>query len=823
MAGLSCAWKMNPVHRRGIMDRKIKKAGVMGAGVMGANIAAQLANVGIETVLLDIVPAVSNNSGNINDKKFRNSLALKGLERAKKARPASFYLPENAGLISVGNLEDDLGLLQGVDMVIEAIIEDLALKRGLFKRIEKTLEPGTIVTSNTSGISAAKMCEGFSTEFRRHFAVTHFFNPPRYMKLLEIVRGPDTLPETIDLIAETFENIIGKRIVYAKDTPNFIANRIAVFTTFNNIRVMKELGMSVDAVDELTGEILGFPKSATFRTTDIVGLDTLTHVAGNVFKNAPDDEKRDTFIPPEIIDHLIEKGFLGEKSGQGFYKKTIGRDGSKKILSLDINSLEYKERVPVKYDSLDAAGQHHDTAGRIRELYYAGDDAGVFTFKTRSDEFVYAANRLPEIADDILNIDNALKWGFNREMGPFEMWDAVGLERSVSLMEGAGYIIPRWITGMIEKGFKSFYINQNGRRYYYNLETGDYREEVLNPGIIWLPSLKERQKKIVGNNDASLVDIGDGVACLEFHSKMNVINEGIINMLNEAMDIVEKSFDGMVISNHGENFSVGADLLLIMGAVQAGEWDRLDRMIGALQNTLMRLKYLEKPVVAAPAGMALGGGCEICLASHRVRYAAETYMGLVESGVGLIPAGGGTKELLIRNTEHLFEVPAGGIYQKQIEMLPFISKAFETIALARTSTSGPETVGLGYLRNADRMTVNRDFLMNDAKKTVIAMNMEGYQPQRPQTDIRVPGRDTLAVLKLAIWTMHEQGYATDHDVTVAEKIAHVLCGGDLFADTRVSEQYLLDLEREAFLSLCGTGKTQERMKHMLMTGKPLRN
>jgi 3-hydroxyacyl-CoA dehydrogenase len=805
------------------MKKKIKKAGVIGAGVMGANIAAQLANVGIETILLDIIPPESGNGTNREERRFRNSFALKGIERAKKSSPASFYLAENAELITAGNLEDDTGLLKDADIVIEAIIEDLSLKRELFKKLEKELRPGTIVTSNTSGISVADMCDGFSISFREYFAVTHFFNPPRYMNLIEIVKGPDTLPEVIDRITENFERVIGKRIVMAKDTPNFIANRIAVFSSMNNIRVMTELNLSVEEVDELTGTILGFPKSATFRTNDIVGLDTLVHVAGNVFRNAPDDEKRDIFNPPDIVKTMMDKKLLGDKSGQGFYKKERGRGGERVILSLDFNKMEYREREKVKFDSLDAAVKHHDLSEKIRELYYAEDSAGIFTFRTRSDEFVYAANRIPEISDDILNLDNALKWGFNREMGPFEMWDAVGLERSVSLMKKKGYVIPAWISNMLEKGYKSFYIKENGRRSYYDPGSEAYLEEIPNPGIILLPSLKERQKKVAGNNDASLVDIGDGVVCLEFHSKMNTIGEGIISMINESADIVSRDFEGMVISNHADNFSVGANLLLIIGAAQTRDWDRIDLMAKMLQDTLMRLKYLDKPVVAAPSGMTLGGGCEICMASDRVRYSAETYMGLVETGVGLIPAGGGTKELLIRNTEHLFEVPPGGIYQKQIEMLPFVARAFETIALAKVSSSGPEAVSLGYLRNTDRMTVNRDFLLDDAKKTVIAMNLEGYAAPGPLVNIRVPGRDTLAMLKLAIWTLHEQGYATEYDVTVAEKIAYVMCGGDLFADTRVSEKYLLDLEREAFLSLCGNIKTQERMQHMLKTGKPLRN
>ena len=805
------------------MRKKIKKAGVIGAGVMGANIAAQLANVGIDTILLDIVPPASNNGINKDDIKFRNSLALKGVERAKKSNPSSFYLADNAELITVGNLEDNIDLLKDVDIVIEAIVEDLSLKRGLFERIEKILNPETIVTSNTSGISVADMCEGFSKSFREHFAVTHFFNPPRYMKLLEIVKGPDTLPEVVDTITEIFEHVIGKRIVFAKDTPNFIANRVAVFSSLNHIRIMTELGLTVEEVDELTGTVIGFPKSATFRTNDIVGLDTLVHVAGNVYKNAPDDEKRDVFEPPDVIRNMMEKGFLGDKSGQGFYKKERGEKGEKVILTLDFEKMQYRERKPVKYDSLDAAVKKHSLAERISELYYAEDRAGLFTFRTRSDEFIYAANRVPEIADDILNIDNALKWGFNREMGPFEIWDAIGLEKSLSRMEEAGYEIPGWVSSMLQKGFKSFYVSKNGRRFFYDQDSEAYIKEIPNPGIIWLPSLKDRQKKITGNNEASLVDIGDGVACLEFHSKMNTMGEGIISMINESADIVSRNFEGMVISNHADNFSVGVNLYLVLAAAEERDWDKIDQMVSILQDNLMRLKYLDKPVVAAPSGMALGGGCEICLAADRVRYAAETYMGLVEAGVGLIPAGGGTKELLIRNTEHLFEVPAGGIYQKQIEMLPFIAKAFETIALARTSTSGPEAVKFGYLRKTDRMTVNRDFLLSDAKKMVIAMNMEGYNAPGPMNNIRVPGRDTLAMLKLAVWAMHEQGYATDYDVTVAEKAAYVLCGGDLFADTKVSEQYLLDLERESFLSLCGNQKTQERMHHMLTTGKALRN
>jgi len=809
------------------MKKRIKKAGVIGAGVMGANIGAQLANVGIDTVLLDIVPPDAKDDYkkdvDFKSREFRDRFAREGLERAKSASPASFYIPENVELISIGNLDDDMALLQNKDIIIEAVIEDLEIKRSLFRKLDKVLKPGTIITSNTSGISASDMCKGLSENFRRNFAVTHFFNPPRYMKLLEMVPGPDTLPEVIEILSDNFEQIIGKRIVYAKDTPNFIANRIGVFSTFDNIRVMTELGLTIEEVDELTGPVIGFPKSATFRTTDIVGLDTLVHVAKNVFKGAPDDEMREIFNIPDLVRNMFEKGLTGDKSGQGFYKKDRDEEGNRVILSLDLNKMEYSKRENVLFESLEYAKKHSELSERLISLYYSDDKAGKFTFRTQSNSLIYSANRLPEITDDIVNIDNAIKWGFSRKMGPFEIWDAIGVRKSVSQMQNKGYKVPEWVLNMLEKGFEFFYKKEKGIEYYYDLTLEDYREIPQHPGIIHLPSLKQRQKTVSSNNEASLIDIDDGVACLEFHSKMNVIGEDIINMVNESIDIVDRDFDGLVISNHAENFSVGVNIGLIFGTAQAKDWEKLDRMVRIFQDIFMRLKYLDKPVIAAPAGMTLGGGCEICLAADKVRYAAETYMGLVETGVGLIPAGGGTKELLIRNTENIFEISPGGVYQKQIEMLPFIARAFETIAMAKTSNSGPEALKLGYLRESDRMTVNRDFLLRDAKNTVIAMNFERYNALKPLEEIRVPGKDIFALLKLAIWTMREQGYATEHDVTVSEKIAYVLCGGDVFADTRVTEQYLLDLEREAFLSLCGNPKTQARMQYMLMTGKPLRN
>lgn len=810
------------------MSKRITKAGVIGAGVMGATIAAQLANVGIDTVLLDMVPPELTD----NDKKknltkdsvaFRNKLGQSGLAAALKSKPASFYIPENARRITVGNTEDHLAWLGNVDWIIEVVIERLDIKREVFKRIESVLTPGTIVSSNTSGIPARDMCEGRSEIFRKHFAITHFFNPPRYMKLLELVAGPDTLPEVIARLAETGEQTLGKGIVYAKDTPNFVANRIGTYSFFCAVKAMMDFGLTIETVDKLTGPIIGYPRSASFRTTDLVGLDTLLHVAENVYNGAPDDEKREMFSPPDFILRMVEKKLLGEKTRQGFFKKTKNREGKKQILSLDHNTLEYTPQQKVDFASLETAKNLPGTAQKIRSLYYAGDPAGQFTFRTLSESFIYAANRIPEIADDIINVDNAMKWGFGRKIGPFETWDAVDLDHSVQKMVAAGYEIPAWVQEMLDRGISAFYRKEAGKAYYYDVVSKDYKEIPASPGIIVLPSLKERENTVLSNPGATLIDIDDGVACLEFHTKMNAIGHDIVNMIMDSAEIVTREFEGMVIANHADNFSAGANLALVLMTVQEEEWDDLEWQVRSLQDALMKLKYLERPVVAAPAGMALGGGCEICLAADRVRYAAETYMGLVEAGVGVIPAGGGTKEMLLRNTEHLFEVQKGGVYPKQIELMPFVARAFETIAMAKVSTSGPEAVKLGFLRPNDKMTVNRDYLIDDAKKTVLAMNLEGYRPPMPISNIRVAGENTFALIKLALWTMRESEYVTDHDVTVATKAGYVLCGGDVLPDTMVSEQYLLDLEREAFLSLCGEPKTQARMQHMLLTGKPLRN
>jgi len=713
--------------------------------------------------------------------------------------------------------------LGDVDWIIEVVVERLDIKKRVFEQVETVIKPGTIITSNTSGISAKAMCEDRSENFRKHFTITHFFNPPRYMKLLEIVPGPDTLPEVIETLTEICEKVLGKGIVYAKDTPNFVANRIGIYSMFYVIKAMMDLGLTIEAIDKLTGPVIGHPKSASFRTADLVGLDTLLHVADNVYQGAPDDEKQEMFQPPDFIKKMIENNMLGEKSGQGFYKKGKDIEGNKVILSLDYNTLEYSPQEKVRLASLEAVKNISGTAQKIKLLYSGKDAAGQFTFTTLTETLIYSANRIPEIADDIVNVDNAMKWGFAWKMGPFEAWDAIGVGKSVAKMKEAGYQIPTWVQEMLDSGKDSFYKREAGKLYFYDLSSKDYKEVSVKPGIILLPSLKDREMKVAGNKGASLIDIGDGVACLEFHAKMNALGDDIISMIMKSADIVSKDFQGLVIANHADNFSAGANLVMVLFAAQEEEWDDLEWAIKYLQDSLMKLKYLDKPVVAAPAGMALGGGCEICMASDRVRFAAESYMGLVEVGVGLIPAGGGCKEVLIRNTGHLFEVQKGGFYPKQIELMPFVARAFETIALAKVATSGPEAIKLGYLKSTDKMTVNRDYLIEDAKKTVLAMNTEGYKTPRPLDEIRVAGENTFAIIKLGLWTMHESGYITEHDVTVSTKVGYVLCGGNVLEYTKVSEQYLLDLEREAFLSLCGEPKTQERIQHMLNTGKPLRN
>jgi len=809
------------------MSRRIETVAVLGAGVMGATIAAHLANVGLPTYLLDIVPPQLSDEDRKKgwDEKtpaFRNKFSSGGLAGALKAKPAAFYLPDDAELITVGNLEDNLDWLGRADLIIEVVVERLDIKRALFEKVEKARRPDSIVASNTSGLPIASMSQGFSDDFQRHFLGTHFFNPPRYLKLLELVPGPMTDPEVLAFMAEFCEKKLGKDVVLAKDTPNFIANRVGAFAVLYLLHKIRDYGLTIEEVDALTGPVIGHPRSASFRTADLVGLDTLIHVAGNVYDGCPEDEMRDYFQPPDFVKRMLDKKMLGDKTRGGFYKKTKDAEGKRAILSLDLNSLEYRPQEKARIPALAPIKQMDDLTDKIKALIWGQDKYSKFTWEHTARTLIYAANRLGEIAEDIVNIDKAMRGGFNWKMGPFEAWDAVGPAKSVARMEKEGLEVPGWVKDMLAKGIKTFYKWREGVHYYYDPQAGDYKVLEYRPEIILLPALKERNKVIKTNPGATLYDLGDGVAGLEFHTKMNSIGLEIGMMMKEATRIVSEQFQGLVIANHADNFSVGANLMLVLFTAQEEEWDELDMMVRELQNAIMSLKYMDKPTVAAPAGMALGGGCEICLGCSRVRGAAETYLGLVEVGVGVVPAGGGCKELLIRNTENLFTVAKGGVYPKQIDLLPFLARTFETIAMAKVATSFKEAIHLGYLRPTDKMTINRDFLIHDAKQTVLAMALEGYQPPRPRP-VRVMGVDGKAVLDYAVYTMRKAGYVTDYDAVVAGKLAWVLTGGDVLPDTEVSEQHLLDLEREAFLSLCGDPRTQARMQHTLKTGKPLRN
>lgn len=802
------------------MNRHITKAAVLGSGVMGSTIAAHLANAGIPVFLLDIVPRELTSEEQargltLQSPQVRNRVAGAGLEAAKKARPAAFYSPDYSQLITIGNFDDHLGWVKEADWIIEVVVERLDIKQALLKKVDAVRTPGTIVSSNTSGIPINQIKEGLSDDFRRHFLGTHFFNPPRYMRLLEIIPSSETLPEVVETMAAFGERVLGKGIVFCKDRPNFIANRIGVFAMMTAIKTMLDGQYTIEEVDQLTGPATGKPKSATFRTGDIVGIDTLVHVANNLYEAVPDDERREMFIVPEFIRQMVAQKMLGDKAKQGFYKKVKG-DGKKDILTLDYSTLQYRVRQKGKFASLEAAKTIDALPERLKMLAYAKDRAGEFVWQTTRDILLYAANRIPEISDDIVNVDKAMRWGFNWQLGPFEMWDAIGVGESVSRMRAEGKTIPPLVEKLLATGKTSFYEKRDGVTFAFDLNTGKHAAISEKPGLVLLPSCKDRNKTIKKNAGASLIDIGDGVACLEFHSKMNAIGEDIIGMTAYAIQEVEKNFDGLVIGNEGDNFSVGANIMLMLMAAQEGDWDELDMMARAFQKATQSLKYSAKPVVAAPFGMTLGGGCEYALGADRIRAAAELYMGLVEVGVGIIPAGGGCKEMLVRALERIPN-------DAEVDLFPLVKETFMTIGTAKVSTSAVEARHIGFLRPSDGITMNKDYLIADAKATVLAMVQEGYKPPVPRRDIPVLGEPAFATLKLGMYLMKSAGRISEYDMHVGTKLAYVLCGGDATAKTLVSEQYILDLEREAFLSLAGERKTQERLAYMLKNGKPLRN
>ncbi|MGB9668320.1 MAG: 3-hydroxyacyl-CoA dehydrogenase/enoyl-CoA hydratase family protein [Thermosulfidibacteraceae bacterium] len=792
------------------MSFKVKKVAVLGAGTMGAGIAAHLANVGIPVLLLDI-PAKEGPD--------RNAIARGGLDRALKTRPPAFYHKRFVEFIEIGNFEDDLHRIQETDLIIEAVLEDLQVKKRLFSEVDKFRRPGTIVATNTSGISINSIAEGMSDDFRKHFIGMHFFNPPRYMKLLEIIPGRDTLKEVVEFVSNFGEKVLGKGIVYAKDTPNFIANRIGTFGMMYTLKLMEELQMTVEEIDAITGKAVGRPKMATFRLADLVGVDILYHVALNVYDNAPHDEMRDIFKPPKWLERMVSKKLLGDKTKGGFYKKDT-RNGKKVNLVLDINSFEYREPVKVIFPSLEMAKTEEDIKNRLRIMCYGNDKASLFTWKSISTLLIYSANRIPEIADDIVQIDNAMKWGFNWELGPFEIWDAIGVRKSVERMEREGMTVPEKVKRMLEANAETFYKEEKGKVYYWDFNTNSYREVPTKPEIINLAILKRNNRVIKGNADASLIDLGDGVLCLEFHTKMNALGAGILQMLDEALEEVDKNYLGLVIANQGQHFSAGANLALILSAIQEEEWDEIDYMVRTFQKATMSMKFFEKPIVSAPFNITVGGGCEFCLHTHRIRAHAELYMGLVEVGVGLVPAGGGTKEMLIRLVDAYVpeELPRGVV----VDPYPHLRRALETIAMAKVSSSAYEAKEMGFLRECDSISINGDYLIYEAKQVVLNLVREGFRPPRVKK-IKMTGRDGFAFLKMLIYNMQVGGWISEHDAKIATWIAKILTGGDVLPGTVVTEWDILDLEREAFLSLCGEPKTKERIVHMLTTGKPLRN
>ena len=807
------------------VKRPIEKVAVLGAGTMGARIAAHFANAGIPCYLLDIAPSEltpdeKRKGLSLQSASVRNRIVAAGLEAARKSRPAAFFTPEATRLITPGNFEDNLQWCANADWIIEAVAENLDIKRQLLRRVEGVQRAGTIVTSNTSGLPIHLVAQDFSDDFQQHWAGAHFFNPPRYMKLVELIAGPKTHPEVLETLREVCDRRLGKGVVSAKDTPNFIANRIGTFAMLTSIRQLQTLEMTVEEVDACTGPAIGWPKSATFRTADLVGLDVLAHVVRNIYDNAPEDEERELYRVPALIDAMMQRDWMGEKTGSGFYKR-VRKGAESEILTLDWQKMEYRERRKAKFPSIEAGKSIDNTRQRIAMLVApamegkAGDKANQFLWTVLSETCLYAAHRIPEIADRVFDVDHAMQWGFGWELGPFEIWDAIGVEPMARALEREGKKLPALVGKVLASSAKSFYQVEKGTTRYFDQASGTHKTLEEPAGIIILKSLKERTGVVQENSGASLIDLGDGVLCCEFHSKMNAIGSDIVSMLNAGIARLGTEFEAMVIANQASNFSVGANLMLLLMSAQEGEWDDIHLAVRQFQRVNMAIKYAPLPVVAAPQGLALGGGCEISLHACRLQAAAETYIGLVETGVGLIPAGGGTKEVLIRANERA----AGG---EDLDLFHALKPIFENVAMAKVSTSAEEARTLGFLRPSDLISMNRDRQVADAKETALAMVRSGYHAPAP-AEIRVLGEEFLAAAKLAIYLLVQGAYASEYDALVARKFAYVLAGGGITASQSVPEQYILDLEREAFVSLCGERKTQERIAYTLKTGKPLRN
>lgn len=794
---------------------QIHKVAVIGSGVMGSTIAAHLANAGIPSLLLDIVPsklsAKEEAAGlTLEDPKVRNSIAEGNKAKLLKMNPAPLLVPEFADRIEVGNISDDLGRLNEVDWVIEVVVERLDIKVDLFKKIAAIVRPGTIVSSNTSGISLKAMVSDLPESFTRYFLGTHFFNPPRYMKLLEIIPGPNTDPEIMTFLCEFGERVLGKGVVIAKDTPNFIANRIGVYGLAVTLQEMLRSGLTVDEVDALTGPVMGRPKSASFRTVDLVGLDTFIHTANTVAVGIP--AEKDNFTLPEFMQTMLTNGWLGDKTKQGFYKKSKGPQG-KVVEVLDPHTMTYVPKKKVSFASLEKAKAAGSLTEKMRTLL-SGKDAGAeFSWNILKPVLLYAATIAKDIADNISGIDEGMRWGFNWKMGPFEIWDALGVKAVADRVLAEGGTLPPLVEELLAKGHDRFYQkSESGEVSYF--QDGEYHKKPASPYAFSLKQAHKDGKKITGNAGASLIDLGDGVACLEFHSPNNSIGADILTMIHKSLEEVNKNYLGLVIGNQGKNFCVGANLMQILLEAEEENWDDLDYMVRQFQNGTMALKYAKKPVVAAPFGMTLGGGCEVCLHSHAIQASSETYMGLVEVGVGLIPGGGGTKEMAVRAMEGILP----GI---QVAPDYFFGKRFEIVAMAQVSTSAEKARQLGFLREGDRYSMNPEHVILDAKARVIDL-ARNFRPNLPQK-YKVGGPGVRATLELALYGMREGNYISEYDQHIGKKIAYAVTGGDRPAGALVDEQYLLDLEREAFMSLVGEPKTHDRIRHMLSKGKPLRN
>ena len=811
--------------------KRIHRVAILGAGTMGARIAAHFANAGVPSYLLDIVPPDANGPA-------RNKIAAAGLDAAKKSKPAAFMDASLARLVTVGNFDDDLKKLAEVDWIIEAVVENLDLKRALLKKVEAIRKPGTIVTTNTSGLPVGKIAEGFSDDFRRSWFGTHFFNPPRYMRLLEIIPTPEADRGLIDAVSHFCDVQLGKGVVIAKDTPNFIGNRIGTFSVLNVMRLMQEMDLSIEDIDALTGQAVGWPKSATFRTIDLVGLDILGHVVSNMTANVHDE--RSELQLPDFFGKMIEKKWLGDKTKGGFYKKAKSTEPGKEDerLALDWKTLDYQPRQKPKFPALDMAKNIEDTGARVRSLLgldvtgpQKADKAGAFLWAALSDLWTYSANRVPEISDSIVEIDRAMKLGFNWELGPFELWDAAGVEATVERMKKEAKPIAAKVEQLIASGKKAWYLDDPqaaSGRLYFDLFTNDFRHVEVAAGV-WSVAVAKKSKGVVKkNSSASLVDLGDGVGCIEFHSKMNSLGADIITLVTQSLKPggPGDNFDAFVITNDAVNFSVGANLMLLLMSVQEEEWDDVDLVIRQFQGMTQAIKFSPKPVVSAPFGLCLGGGTEISLHAAARQPHAELYTGLVEVGVGLLPGGGGCKEMLLRAVDSAASSRgkvSGEALAGSVEMMEAMKQAFETIATAKVATSAHEARGLGFLSDSDRITMNRERLLSDAKARAVELVRAGYEPPVLRTDIPAPGENLLAALKMGVHLMRQGDFITDYEVKLGGKIAEVLCGGNVTPGTPVSEQYILDLEREGFKSLCGEKKTQERIQFTLKTGKTLRN